>query len=224
MLDRIKAVMKLAIWIALVAVAVVGLHALAGVFPASAVWLSTSPEVALGAAARLLGLAAGYWLLGSTSVYVLGRVVRFPAAAKAVDWATLPWVRRIADRLTARALVRVLATPLPLLELVTPGYVPVPSGEPTTAAPSGRTSVTTTPVTAPSDESHGAGMVEVVVQPGDHMWSLASTRLAQATGRAPTNSEVSPYWRRVVEANRDRIRSGDPDLIFPGEVLILPGL
>lgn len=218
MVDRIKAVTKLAIWIALVGAAVVGLHALAGVFPASAVWSSTSPEVALGAAARLLGLAAGYWLLGSTSVYVLGRVVRFPAAAKAVDWATLPWVRRIADRITARALLRVLATPLPLLELVTPGYVPVPAGEPV-ATP------TTAAVIAPSAEveSTGAGMVEVVVQPGDHMWNLAGNRLAQATGRAPTNSEISPYWRRVVEANRDRIRSGDPDLIFPGEVLILPG-
>jgi nucleoid-associated protein YgaU len=28
----------------------------------------------------------------------------------------------------------------------------------------------------------------------------------------------------VIEANRDRLRSGDPDLIYPGEEIILPPL
>jgi nucleoid-associated protein YgaU len=64
----------------------------------------------------------------------------------------------------------------------------------------------------------------VVVKPGDHMWSLAKARLRDSLGRLPTDAEISPYWRRVIEANQARIRSGDADLIFPGEVLILPEL
>lgn len=214
-LHRIKASTTLAALVVVVLAAVSGLHDLAGSFPPSALWSPrASLEVAVGAAARLLGLAAGYWLLGSTAVYFTGRLMRFPAAVNAVDWATVPWVRRMAERITGRALMRALATPLPLLELVAPGYVPVPA--PVVQPPVG-----------PPVESIGSDhpqAVEVVVAPGDHMWGLAKAHLGDAIGRSPTNAEISPYWRRVVEANRDRIRSGDPDLIFPGEVLILPGL
>jgi len=31
-------------------------------------------------------------------------------------------------------------------------------------------------------------------------------------------------WRRIWRANQSRLRSGDPDRIFPGEVIIIPGL
>jgi nucleoid-associated protein YgaU len=43
-------------------------------------------------------------------------------------------------------------------------------------------------------------------------------------GREPSDSEVAPYWVSVVEANRNSIRSGNPDLIYPGEVVLLPDL
>jgi nucleoid-associated protein YgaU len=34
---------------------------------------------------------------------------------------------------------------------------------------------------------------------------------------------VADYWLRLVAANRDRlIRPGDPDLIQPGQTLLLP--
>jgi nucleoid-associated protein YgaU len=66
--------------------------------------------------------------------------------------------------------------------------------------------------------------VEVTVQPGDNFWRLAENRLRELTGREPSDSEVAPYWVTVVEANRDRIRSGNPDLIYPGEVVLLPDL
>jgi nucleoid-associated protein YgaU len=56
------------------------------------------------------------------------------------------------------------------------------------------------------------------------MWSLAEDRLRMALGREPADHEIGPYWRKVVEENQDRIRSGDPDLIFPGEVLVMPPL
>ncbi len=40
--------------------------------------------------------------------------------------------------------------------------------------------------------------------------------------RLPANSEISPYWRLVIDENLDNLRSGDPDLIYPGEVIELP--
>jgi hypothetical protein len=34
--------------------------------------------------------------------------------------------------------------------------------------------------------------------------------------------EVHGYWTRVLDANRGALRSGNPDLIFPGESVVLP--
>jgi hypothetical protein len=65
---------------------------------------------------------------------------------------------------------------------------------------------------------------EVVVRAGDHMWALAERRLGILRGRSVSDSEIAPYWLEVVAANLATIRSGDPDLIFPGEVLVLPAV
>ena len=42
--------------------------------------------------------------------------------------------------------------------------------------------------------------------------------------REPRNEEVHPYWVETIEINLDSLRSGDPDLIYPGEELMLPKL
>ena len=52
---------------------------------------------------------------------------------------------------------------------------------------------------------------------------LAEATLAQVWGRRPTDAEVAPYWRTVVEANRRRlVDPANPDLIRPGQVFTLP--
>ncbi len=56
---------------------------------------------------------------------------------------------------------------------------------------------------------------------GDHLWGIAAQHLAR-TGESPTNEAIARHWRQVIDANTATIRSGDPDLIFPGEVLTLP--
>ena len=61
-----------------------------------------------------------------------------------------------------------------------------------------------------------------VVEKGDHLWSISAAHLADRLTRAPNAAEVTPYWREVIEVNKDRLRSGDPDLIFPGETVVLP--
>jgi nucleoid-associated protein YgaU len=60
------------------------------------------------------------------------------------------------------------------------------------------------------------------VEPGDSFWSIAEEVLADAWGRPPSDAEVDPYWRALIAANRDRITSGNPDLIFPGQTFLLP--
>ncbi|HVM52322.1 MAG TPA: hypothetical protein VM262_03930 [Acidimicrobiales bacterium] len=63
---------------------------------------------------------------------------------------------------------------------------------------------------------------EVTVVAGDHLWAIAERVVAARLGRAPTDGEVAPYWRSLIDANRDRLATGDPDLIFPGQTFVLP--
>ncbi len=66
------------------------------------------------------------------------------------------------------------------------------------------------------------GSDSVVVEKGDHLWSISATELERRLTHRPSSAEIAPYWRQVIEANRDRLRSGDPDLIYPGETVLLP--
>jgi nucleoid-associated protein YgaU len=63
------------------------------------------------------------------------------------------------------------------------------------------------------------------VVPGDNLWDIAAAHLAQATRRpahALTDGEIASYWVRLMAANQDLLRSGNPNLIFPGERVICP--
>src|SRR5678816_666302 len=65
-------------------------------------WLLSSPvQDVLGALLRTVGLVMAYWLLVSTLLYLLASLTRLPAAVRAVGWATLPLVRRVADHAVA---------------------------------------------------------------------------------------------------------------------------
>ena len=59
----------------------------------------------------------------------------------------------------------------------------------------------------------------VVVAPGDHVWSISERELGRRLGRVPTDDEIIPYWRQVIELNHELV---DPDLVFAGQVLRLP--
>lgn len=62
-----------------------------------------------------------------------------------------------------------------------------------------------------------------VVQPGEHLWQVAEDHLEVAMQRDATDAEIDPYWRSVIEENRDAlVDSDDPSLIFAGQVLDLP--
>lgn len=65
----------------------------------------------------------------------------------------------------------------------------------------------------------------VEVSPGDSFWTLAEEALASAWGRTPTDAEIDPFWRALIERNRHRlVDPADVDLLLPGQVLELPSV
>jgi len=221
-------------------VAIVFLHGLAAEFPISAL-VDDSLELALGSIARLVGLAVAYWLIGSTVLLLAARLARLPAAVRALSPLTWRPLRKLVESSVASTLVLALSSPASAT--VDPGYVPVPAGDPTTTTTTSPLSTTSTvPITTPPNPSNPPAATiylpiepsraeavaptmtptEVVVRPGDNMWLLAERHLNDLTGEPAGDAVVAPYWLAVIAANKDRIRSGDPDLIFPGEVLVLP--
>lgn len=57
------------------------------------------------------------------------------------------------------------------------------------------------------------------VVPGDHLWSIAES----IVGAGSADDAVADYWRRLIAVNRDRlVDPSDPDLIVPGQQLVLP--
>jgi nucleoid-associated protein YgaU len=53
------------------------------------------------------------------------------------------------------------------------------------------------------------------VRPGDSLWRIAGRHLGSDATVTATAQEVTRLW----ELNRQRIGTGNPDLIFPGQTL-----
>lgn len=66
----------------------------------------------------------------------------------------------------------------------------------------------------------GTAPASVTVSPGDSLWTLTASALERA-GRPATPAAVAAAWPRVHEANRSVV-GADPDLIHPGQRLVLP--
>lgn len=202
-------------------------------------WLGTTEtEAAVAALARLAGLVGVAWVLGSSLLYAVARMLGWKRSR--LQWLSIGPIRRAVDTLVAGSLVVSTMAPAAALvdpgripppttgtvEFVDPAYVPTPAGssdfpDSTPIVDPPPASTDPPPVPTQTATPHPT---EVTVQSGDSLWILAARHLEAIRGHSPTDDEVGPYWIRMVEANRHRIRSGDPDLIFPGEVLKLPPL
>lgn len=201
-------------------------------------WIHRAPlEEVIPALVRLPAMLAAVWLAASSLLYLLARLGHVASATTVMRCTTPPAVRRLADRMVAGSLLlSTLAAPIsaaarsasppaaPAAEVVAGDYLPaLPASEkaPVVGRPL-ETLVTPPPADVASLTAPRASRLEVVIAPGDNLWQLAERRLGETSHPAPSSAEIAAYWRRVVEENRRRIRSGDPDLIYPGEVVVLP--
>lgn len=64
----------------------------------------------------------------------------------------------------------------------------------------------------------------VIVEQGDHLWKISERALLDRSGPEPSDPEIAPYWRDVIAANLEGLRSGDADLIYAGEEIVLPAI
>ncbi len=189
-----------------------GLHALGNVpwlrLEPSVSWLRTAPaEEAIAAVARLIGLATAYWVLGSTLLYTAARLTRRARLVRLAGRITAAPLRRLVDGVVASALVVGLMSPPAFASDLLPVELAEQPPPPMSTA-----------THLPADVPTGDRWSEVVVIPGDNLWRISARHLADLGD----DRGVGPYWRRVVEANRPHLRSGDPDLIYPGEEIRLP--
>ena len=61
---------------------------------------------------------------------------------------------------------------------------------------------------------------------GENLWLIAANQLAAITDRTldqVPQTDIAAYWERVIDNNRANLRSGNPDLVYPGEVITFPG-
>lgn len=93
---------------------------------------------------------------------------------------------------------------------------------PTTTRPS--TPTTEVPGAPGAPQVAGEQVEQYTVVPGDNFWVIAERHLETQLGRQASLDEIRTYWLKVIDANRSVIRSGDPNLIFPGEVFTLPAV
>ena len=56
-----------------------------------------------------------------------------------------------------------------------------------------------------------------VVQKGDNLWSIAKAR-------TQTDQDLIALWKKIINSNSSTLRSGNPNLIYPGEEIVVTGL
>lgn len=189
-------------------------------------WLDDRDAVTAALAlVRVVALGAAVYLAIVTAVAAVARITGADGVADAADRAVPPAVRRLASGLAGAGLAS--ATLLG----AAPGHLPHPApppsaGEPIVGLPDdeGTATMSVVPEDAPAPAAEPASAATWTVASGESFWSIAESVVADATGRAPSDPEIAAYWRGLIEANRDRITSGDPDLVYPGQVFVLPDL
>lgn len=189
-------------------------------------WLEArGPIVAAFALVRVAALAALWYVVGATT---LGVALRMAGAASLV---------RITDRVTIGPVRRMLAGSVSL-GLAASGLVAVAAptmrtavaaaaqevAPPRTSGPPATVTMHRLSPSGPSIAAPAAPSTERwTVKPGDCFWSIADDVLTARWGRSPTDAEIVPFWRRLVDANRHQLaHGGHPDLVFPGQVFEVP--
>lgn len=140
-------------------------------------------------------------------------------------------VARIAVRLTPRALRPVVEAAVAgafVLTSVSPAHALVlrPQAAPVVATDEpvvrAEPSTPASPPPAPEPARPAAAARAHRVGPGENLWLIARDELRSREGADVDDAAVARYWLTVIAANRATLRSGNPNLIFPGELVALP--
>lgn len=204
-------------------------------------WMNQrDPSLAAFAILRVVAVATIWYLLAVT---VLGVVLRLCGAVRTIEWA---------DRITVAPLRRLLAGSVslglaasgllvlgqPAARLPVAGAASQASAPPvTTQAPDEVPGIVTMHRIAPAGSVPPAQPAVVPdaapptgrpvqwwrVEPGQCFWSIADSILTTHLGRPPSDAEIVPYWRRLIDANRSELaHPGNADLVFPGQTFAVP--
>ncbi len=160
---------------------------------------SSDPVDSVVAAVRLVALVWLAWMTLSTAATALGTRPRFSST----------FARKLVERALATAVLTGAAA-APAMAL--PQTEPLPIGVFVRDLPSS---------TEGAAEPARTGLESMVVAPGDNLWSISARHLSSRSSD-PSPRDIASYWVKVVETNRATLRSGNPDLIYPGEVVALP--
>jgi hypothetical protein len=216
-------------WLTLALIPGVAIIALASVPPPLTIGdiPTATLEPTLLALGRLAGLVVCGWLLASQVLYTLALVTRTHWLTKVLRPITLPLVRRIAAGLATVTIS--LSTVTAVAQAPTESTVvaidynslrqeatPTPNLQPLVEVETEEPCLVDEPI-----GSYSAPLTWLV-RPGDHLWKIAREHLTIVLNRPPTRKEHARYWVEVVNAAGPVIRSGDPNLIYPGEQIPLP--
>lgn len=190
-------------------------------------WIDSVPpaDVAIGLLCWVGMVIVGYLAI-TTSLYVMATVSRVP---RLLSWAglfTVPGIRRLVEGGLAVGLI------------VSPALSRAPAFAHETTAPVTREWVSPAAAAALPPEAVDAAVVvtptldtqgRIVTVAGDNYWDQAASALAQVKGvpvNELRNSEVTAYWSEMITASQAAggNSSGDPNLIFPGEVQVFPAV
>jgi nucleoid-associated protein YgaU len=204
-------------------------------------WLAgRDPVVAAFSLVRLAGLAALWYVALAASVGAVLRLAGAVALVRIADHLTIGPVRRLlagtlslglaasglvgaavpalASQTSTTSTSTTLLPPATItMHRLTPAESVGPPAAPATAAPVPQV----VPAAAPATAAVAAD--GWTVRSGECFWSIAEQVLTNRSGRAATDAEIVPYWRRLIDANRLELAQRDnPDLIFPGQTFTVP--
>jgi hypothetical protein len=238
---RSAAMVRLGGWCALLGL-VIAVLAAAGLGPLAlpvageswASWLHARDAITVTfVAIRVAALVLAWYLLLIGLVGGAATVARSARLLRLADWLAVPAVRALAQSVlgvTFATVTLAVVSPRaagPGLDVSATATAAIPAPPPLPAPPTAAPSPPPPPaapriIQLPHQRDQQAPPTWTV-QAGDHFWSIAQRHLDTVLGESPPQERVDRYWRRLVDANRDRLR--DPtniDLIYPGQVLQLP--
>lgn len=191
------------------------------------------PAAAAVALVRLLAEVWVWYVLALSALHLASGALRSVGGHRLADALAVPAARRLVHAGLGIGLAAASTVGSPD-EVAAPG---VATMTPVAEAPlvragdveASRGTATMRPRLSPAGERGTAAMTPTpppstwTAAPGESFWSIAEELLADAWRRPPSDAEVDPFWRVLVEVNRGRLTDPtDPDAILPGQVFEVP--